>query len=94
MLKSHRSKIDLEITSDYDHCKVKETPSHLLLHCKVFDGERHKLIKAVNEIFNSNKITFKGTMAELLGEHLLKEDQLKEIITAVTSFLTTTKKDI
>ena len=39
MLKSHRRKIDLEITPDCDHCKVKETPSHLLLHCKVFDSE-------------------------------------------------------
>ena len=74
ILKSHRSKIDLEITSNCDHCKVKETPSHLLLHCKIFDGERHKLMKEVNEVFNSNKTAFKGTMAELLGEHLLKED--------------------
>ena len=39
MLKSHRRKIDLEITPDCDHCKVKETPSHLPLHCKVFDSE-------------------------------------------------------
>ena len=94
MLKSHRSKIDLEITSDCDQCKVKETPSHLLLHCKIFDGERHKLMKAVHEIFSSNKATFKGTMAELLGEHLLKEDQLTEIRTVVISFITATKKDI
>ena len=47
MLKSHRSKIDLEITPDCDHCKVKETPSHLPLQCKVFDSERHKPMKTV-----------------------------------------------
>ena len=94
LLKSHRSKIDLEIRPGYDHCKVKETPSHFLLHCKIFDGERQKLMKAAYEIFNSNKTTFKGTMAELLGEHLLKEDQLKEIRTAVISLITATKKDI
>ena len=47
MLKSHRSKIDLEIKPDYDHCKVKEAPSHLLLHRKIFDGEVHKLMKAL-----------------------------------------------
>ena len=47
MLKSLRSKIDLKITPGCDHCKVKETPSHLLLHCKIFDGERHKPTKAV-----------------------------------------------
>ena len=94
MLKSHRSKIDLEITPDCDHCKVKETPSHLLLHCKVFDSELHKLMKTVYEVFNSSKATFKGTMAELLGEHLLKEDQLKEIRRAVIGFITATKKDI
>ena len=94
MLKSHRSKSDLEITPDCDHCKVNETPSHLLLHCKIFDGERHKLMKAVYEIFNTNKTTFKGTMAELLGEHLLKEDQLKEIRTTVIKFITATKNDI
>ena len=51
-------------------------------------------MKAVYEIFNWNKRTFKGTMAELLGEHLLKEDQLKEIITVIISFITATKKDI
>ena len=33
-------------------------------------------------------------MAELLGEYLLKEDQLKEIITVIISFITATKKDI
>ena len=49
-------------------------------------------MKAVNEIFNLNKTTFEGTMAELLGEHLLKEDQLKEIRTAVINFITATKK--
>ena len=37
MLKSHRSKINLEITPDCDHHKVKKTSSHL--HCKVFDNE-------------------------------------------------------
>ena len=47
MLKKYRSKIDLEIIPDCDHCKVKETPSHLLLHCKVFDGEWSKLMKKV-----------------------------------------------
>ena len=94
MLKSHRSKIDLEITPDCDHWKVKETPSHLLLHFKVFYGERHKLMKKVYKVFNSNKVTFKGTMAELLGEHLLKEDQLKEIRRAVINFIIATKKDI
>ena len=47
MLKKYRGKIDLEIIPDCDHCKVKETPSHLLLHCKVFDGERSKLMKKV-----------------------------------------------
>ena len=92
MLKSHRSKIDLEIKPDYDHCKVKEAPSHLLLHRKIFDGEVHKLMKAVYEIFNSNKTTFKGTMVELLGEHLLKEDLL--IRAAVINFTTAIKKDI
>ena len=51
-------------------------------------------MKAAYEIFNSNKTTFKGTMAELLGEHLLKEDQLKEIRTAVISLITASKKDI
>ena len=51
-------------------------------------------MKAVYEIFNTNKTTFKGTMAELLGEHLLKEDQLKEIRTTVIKFITATKKDI
>ena len=94
MLESHRRKIDLEITPDCDHCKVKETPSHLLLHCKVFDCEQHKLMKTVYEVFNSSKATFKGTMAELLGEHLLKEDQLKEIRRAVINFITATKEDI
>ena len=33
-------------------------------------------------------------MAELLGEHLLKEDQLKEIRTAIINFITETNKDI
>ena len=33
-------------------------------------------------------------MAELPGEHLLKEDQLKEIRTAVINFITKTNKDI
>ena len=33
-------------------------------------------------------------MAELLAEHLLKEDQLKEIRTAVINFIAATKKDI
>ena len=80
MIKSHRSKVDLEITPDLitcDHCKVKETPIHLLLHCKVFYGKRHKLIKTVYEIFNSNKTTFKGTMVELLGEPLIKIRSIK-----------------
>ena len=94
MVKSHRSKIDLETIPDCDHCKVKETPSHLLLHCKVFDGERNKLMKTVYEIFNSNKTSFKGTMAELLRYYLLKEGQLKEIRTAVINFISATKKDI
>ena len=39
MLKSHRNKIDLEMTPDCDNSKVKETPSHFLLYCKIFDGE-------------------------------------------------------
>ena len=51
-------------------------------------------MKTVYEIFSSNKTTFKGTMAKLLGEHLLKEDQLKEIRTPVIDFITATKKDI
>ena len=51
-------------------------------------------MKTVYEIFSSNKTTFKGTMAKLLREHLLKEDQLKEIRTAVIDFITATKKDI
>ena len=51
-------------------------------------------MKKVYEVFNSNKVTFKGPMAELLGEHLLKEDQLKEIRRAVINFITATKKDI
>ena len=92
MLKSHRNKIDLEITQDCDHCKVKETPSYLL-YCKVFDSEQHKLMKTVYDVFNSNKTTFKGTMAELLEEHLLKEDPLKENRWAVINIITTTKKD-
>ena len=87
-------KIPAKAPPDRDDCKVKETPSHLLLHRNVLDGERHKLIETVYEIFNSNKTTFKGTMAELLGEHLLKEDQLKEIRTAVINFIAATKKDI
>ena len=80
MLKSHRSKVDLEITSDLitcDHCKVKETPIHLLLHCKVFCGKRHKLMKTVYEIFSSNKTTFKGTIAEVLGEPFIKRRPIK-----------------
>ena len=51
-------------------------------------------MKAVYKVFNSNKTTFKVAMAELLGEHLLKEDELKEIRRAVINFITTTKKDI
>ena len=51
-------------------------------------------MKTVYEVFISNKTTFKGTMTELLGEHLLKEDQLKEIRRAVIGFITATKKDI
>ena len=50
-------------------------------------------MKTVYEVFNSNKATFKRTMAELLGEHL-KEDQLKEIRRAVINFITATKEDI
>ena len=71
---------------------------------KKMDQHKRQLIQehSTNNIQRRTKVVCiisqaylqKGTMAELLGEHLLKEDQLKEIITAVTSFLTTTKKDI
>ena len=33
-------------------------------------------------------------MAKLLREYLLKEDQLKEIRTAIVNLITATKKDI
>ena len=51
-------------------------------------------MKTVYEVFKSNNTTYKGTITKLLGEHLLKEDKLKEIRTAVINFITATDRDI
>ena len=45
-------------------------------------------------MFNSNKTSFKRAMAELQGELLLKEEQLKEIRTASINFITNQKRHL
>ena len=94
MLKGHKNKIDPETKSICEQCKVEETPSHYLLHCKLFEEPRRWMMKNVTNIFNTNSITFKNTLAELLGEHNLKNDDSKKVRREVIDFINTTKKEI
>ena len=94
MLKGHKNKIDPETTSICKQCKVEETPSHYLLHCKLFEEPRRRMMINITNIFNTNSITFNNTLAELLGEHNLKNDDSKNVRKEVIDFTNTAKKEI
>ena len=78
MLKSNKSKIDPDTEPTCDQCKVVETSSHYLLHCKQFEALRSKMMKNITYIFNTNETTFKNTIAEILREHTLNNDNSKK----------------
>ena len=94
MLKGHESKIDPDTEPTCDQCKIVETPSHYLLHCKQYGELRSKKMKNITYIFNKNGTTFKNTIAELLGEHTLNNDNSKKIRQETVHFLDKTKKEI
>lgn len=94
MLKGHKSKIDKDTDPLCDHCKVVETPSHFLLHCKQYEEERRKMIVKVTDIFNRNSTIFNHTIGELLGEHTLNKDESKLIRLIASEFINTSKKEI
>ena len=64
MQKGHKIKIDPDTKPTCDQCKVVETPSQCLLHCKKFEELQSKMMK---NIFSTNGTTFKDTLVELLG---------------------------
>ena len=74
MLKGHNSKIDPDTKLTCGQGRVVETPSYYLLHCKQFEESRSKTMKNITYIFNTNGNTFENTIAELLGEHTLNND--------------------
>ena len=55
MLYGHKSKIDLETKPECSTCKVKETTSHYLLHCKNYEKEREEMFKKIRDIFHKSK---------------------------------------
>ena len=94
MLKGHKSKIDKDTNPLCDHCKVVETPSHFLLHCKQFEEDRRKMILKITDVFNRNSTYFNHTTGELLGEHTLKKDDSKLIRHIITEFINVSKKEV
>ena len=89
MLKGHKSKIDPDTEPTCDHCKVVESPSHYLLHYKQFEELRSKMMKNISYIFNTNGTTFKNTLAELLGQHTLNNDNSKKAREKIVYFILT-----
>ena len=56
-----------------------ETPSHYLFHCKQFEELRSKMMEDITYIFNTNGSTFRNTIAKLLGEHILNNDNSNKV---------------
>ena len=74
MLKDHKSKADPDTVPTCDQCKVVKTPSQYLLRYKQFQELRSKMMKNITCIFNTNGTTCKNTIAEILVEHTLNND--------------------
>ena len=74
MLKDHKGKKDPDTKPTCYQCKVVETPSQYLLRYKQFQVLRSKMMKNITCIFNTIGTTCKNTIAEILSEHTLNNE--------------------